>query len=458
MSEHRTTGAVREPGAASNHLIALGLDDQELAGFHSATVATVPDLVLHRLSVGQPIPQTVPLDRAILIADLDAVDADGRSDGERASIATLWLMNLLSRDSLRWVAVTSRPARFPEALCRFIGASAWFTRPLSEEDLATHRTAAARSLREDVTKRPNRLIRLCCAGHAMDATFQLRVVSRDDRRGLVELADGEVMYAAVEGAAVGLAALEAMARWECKDIRGGRVLQHAPDERNVEVPFATLFSRWGGPGESEAARNESGLHGVDSPREANADPEPLGDGGTVVPVTVARQDESPSADSDEAQQALREPEPTHDRAPGVMPDPPDVSTDPALTLSHSEVRSIAANLNSICQDVMENTAESVACGVVDLNTGMMLGAHHNMPYFTQAYLDAVAAAAVDMFRGKNVRRIEDLLTKTRGKSAKDSFEEVQITTPNTYHFMKVIKDKNAVVVLITRRTASLGMG
>ncbi|MFO0875879.1 MAG: hypothetical protein U0840_00630 [Gemmataceae bacterium] len=119
---------------------------------------------------------------------------------------------------------------------------------------------------------------------------------------------------------------------------------------------------------------------------------------------------------------------------------------------------MAGNLNAICQEVMDDVGESVACGIVDLNTGMILGVHHTIPYFTQAYLDAVAAAAVDMFRGKNVRRIEELLSKTRGKSAKDSFEEIFIASPTVYHFMKVVKDKNAVVVLVTRRSANQGMG
>ncbi len=117
-----------------------------------------------------------------------------------------------------------------------------------------------------------------------------------------------------------------------------------------------------------------------------------------------------------------------------------------------------SRLNTVCQSVIEDVADSLACGVVDLNSGMILGVYHTVPYFTQVYLDAVAAAAVDMFRGKNVKRIEDLLTKTRGKPAKDSFEEIFISSPTVFHFMKTIKEKNAVVVLVTKKTTNQGMG
>jgi len=107
---------------------------------------------------------------------------------------------------------------------------------------------------------------------------------------------------------------------------------------------------------------------------------------------------------------------------------------------------------------LEKVEDCVAVGVVDLNTGMLMGVHHTIPYFTQAYLDAVAAAAVEMFRGKNVRRIEELLSQQRGEPIKDSFEEVFISSPKVYHFMVAIKEKGAVVVMVTKKSTNQGMG
>lgn len=118
-----------------------------------------------------------------------------------------------------------------------------------------------------------------------------------------------------------------------------------------------------------------------------------------------------------------------------------------------------ASINDVCKDIVANVDGALGCGVVDLSTGLLLGVAHNVPYFTQSYLDAVAAAAVDMFRGKTISAVEQLLSATRGSKVEHSLKEVQMTTDKTYHFMSVIKDKpNCLVVLITKTTTNLGMG
>ncbi len=111
-----------------------------------------------------------------------------------------------------------------------------------------------------------------------------------------------------------------------------------------------------------------------------------------------------------------------------------------------------------CKAVLDKVDDCLAVGVVDLNTGMLMGVYHTVPYFTQAYLDAVAAAAVDMFRGKNVQRIEELLSKQRGEELKDTFEEVFISSSKVFHFMSVIAEKGAVVVMVTKKSTNQGLG
>ena len=117
-----------------------------------------------------------------------------------------------------------------------------------------------------------------------------------------------------------------------------------------------------------------------------------------------------------------------------------------------------SKLNQVCESIIDDVQDALACGVVDLDTGMLMGIHHNVAYFTQSYLDAVAAAAVDMFRGKNVRRVERLISKHRGQEITDAFEEIFISSPAVFHFMKLIPDKSAVVVLVTRKATNQGMG
>ena len=117
-----------------------------------------------------------------------------------------------------------------------------------------------------------------------------------------------------------------------------------------------------------------------------------------------------------------------------------------------------ANINEVCQSMVADVQDALACGVVDLSTGMLMGVHHTIPYFTQSYLDAVAAAAVEMMRGKTVKRVEQLMSKQRGAEIKDSFEEIFISSANTFHFMAMIRAKQCLVVLVTKKSTSQGMG
>lgn len=118
-----------------------------------------------------------------------------------------------------------------------------------------------------------------------------------------------------------------------------------------------------------------------------------------------------------------------------------------------------ASINDVCKQIVESVDNAFAAGVVDLNTGLLLGVYHNIPYFTQSYLDAVAAAAVDMFRGKGVTNVEKRISQTRGEEVTNSLQEIQMTTTKTYHFMSVIPGKpNTIAVLITGKQVNLGLG
>ena len=118
-----------------------------------------------------------------------------------------------------------------------------------------------------------------------------------------------------------------------------------------------------------------------------------------------------------------------------------------------------ADLNGACRSLVSDVSDALGAAVVDLSSGLLLAAHHNVPYFTQSYLDAVAAAAVDMFRGKTITTVEKLLASQRGTEVKNSIKEVQMSTERTYHFMAVVPGKeNCLLVLITGRKANLGMG
>ena len=118
-----------------------------------------------------------------------------------------------------------------------------------------------------------------------------------------------------------------------------------------------------------------------------------------------------------------------------------------------------SGLDDVMESVIDQVDGAIGCAVADMRTGALLGVAHHVPYFTQEYLEAVAAASVAMFRGQTVRHVEDLISAKRGRPSERLVEEMQMTTRHTIHFMMVLPNHpEAVVVLITDRETSLGMG
>jgi hypothetical protein len=120
---------------------------------------------------------------------------------------------------------------------------------------------------------------------------------------------------------------------------------------------------------------------------------------------------------------------------------------------------MSKTLDGVCKDLLKEVNDGLGVAVVDIQSGLLLSVAHNIPYFTQSYLDAVAAAAVEMFQGRTVANVEKMIANQRGTEFKHLIKEVQMTTDRTYHFMAIVPQKpNALLVLITGRKANLGMG
>ena len=117
------------------------------------------------------------------------------------------------------------------------------------------------------------------------------------------------------------------------------------------------------------------------------------------------------------------------------------------------------NLNDICRSMTEEIDHALAAAIIDQETGLLLGVSHNVSYFTQSFLDAIAAASVDLFRGKAVGTVEKLLGQLKNEPPTHAVQEILLTTDHTYHFMSVVPDKPGILaVLVTGRKINLGMG
>ncbi|MBI1423867.1 MAG: hypothetical protein GC149_10415 [Gammaproteobacteria bacterium] len=117
------------------------------------------------------------------------------------------------------------------------------------------------------------------------------------------------------------------------------------------------------------------------------------------------------------------------------------------------------NLNDICSDMIGSVDYAFAAAVVDQETGLLLGVAQNTSHITQTFLDAVAASAVEMFRGKAITTAEKMIAELRGESPRRLVQEIQMTTESTYHFMCVVPDKPTILaVLVAGKKINLGMG
>lgn len=116
-------------------------------------------------------------------------------------------------------------------------------------------------------------------------------------------------------------------------------------------------------------------------------------------------------------------------------------------------------MDDACKNIVQACDGGVACGVVDLHTGMLLGIFNNAGY-SQSLNEIVAAACMDMFRGSNVSRVHQAVRAHRGvpEDGANYFEEIHITSKNNFHFMKTVRDAKAVIVLVTTKATNIGMG
>jgi len=116
-------------------------------------------------------------------------------------------------------------------------------------------------------------------------------------------------------------------------------------------------------------------------------------------------------------------------------------------------------LQSLLTQILADVDGALACLVCNLVSSDILAVAHDIEYFSEPYLEAVVAASVDMFRGKKVVAIENLLSSLSGTAIEHGVTELQITTMKTYHFMVTLPEKpDLLMVLVINRTVSLGRG
>lgn len=117
------------------------------------------------------------------------------------------------------------------------------------------------------------------------------------------------------------------------------------------------------------------------------------------------------------------------------------------------------SLDTEVADAVKSVPEAVACGVVDMSTGMLLGVK-TVDSHPQEVLDLVAAATGDLFQGSNVSSIEKLFKQARGMADDTShyFKEIVVLSTNLIHvFKRADANADVVSIIVCRASANLGM-
>ena len=116
-------------------------------------------------------------------------------------------------------------------------------------------------------------------------------------------------------------------------------------------------------------------------------------------------------------------------------------------------------LDEACRGVVARVDGAVACAVIDLDTGFVLGVH-SASALNLELTELMARATLNLLRGPDVTAIEREIRKTRGEkeTGEHYLQELQLTSEHHLHFAVVLKGGRVVMMLVTRRTTSVGLG
>lgn len=99
------------------------------------------------------------------------------------------------------------------------------------------------------------------------------------------------------------------------------------------------------------------------------------------------------------------------------------------------------NLNDICQTITGDLDYVTAAAVIERNSALLLGLGFKSENFTLDYFETVAAAAVNIYQGRNIRTVEKMIADMRGVTPTSCIEEVHLVMKNNSVFISPIIDK-----------------
>lgn len=116
------------------------------------------------------------------------------------------------------------------------------------------------------------------------------------------------------------------------------------------------------------------------------------------------------------------------------------------------------SVDSMCKSLLNDVPKALAAGVVDMETGMLLGVKTTDSHPTDV-MDMLAAGTKELFEGDMSMMIDKVFKKSRGdKSGEPYFKEIIINSKNLIHlFMRLPASPNIVATVVCRIDANLGL-
>lgn len=147
-----------------------------------------------------------------------------------------------------------------------------------------------------------------------------------------------------------------------------------------------------------------------------------------------------------------EPDPRSDRIYSAsLPTP---VAPPAATEELSAPPPLVPAENEACRDVVASVDGAIACALLGLEHGFLLGYHESGPGMNPQAMRIMAGAARELFVG-NVSRLAAIVGDA---GAAALLQEVQLTANSHHIFAKLLPGHKRAVVLVTDKTISIGMG
>ncbi|MEM9592785.1 MAG: hypothetical protein AAGD06_00875 [Acidobacteriota bacterium] len=114
--------------------------------------------------------------------------------------------------------------------------------------------------------------------------------------------------------------------------------------------------------------------------------------------------------------------------------------------------------DALVRDAMKDVPKTVAAGVVDMASGMMLSVA-TVESHPQDVLDILAPATKEMFEGELVLHIESLFKKARGVNSDERyFQEIMISSRHLWHYFGRLKSNpSSVLTVVARGDVNMGL-